>query len=193
MSCFGVGGAIAIADIVLWVERLRPKKAAARAHGPTSPDGDGPDGDVLMRGWIAALALAGVAALVAAEGCYGPSPEDGSFKCTPDLGGVCPAGLQCSAQGFCVRNAGADGGSAPLDLAGDQASPPQMRTCDDRVMAGAFSNLTALTAANTSADEGHIALDPTGTARGWCSSAATSSSPRRSRRVTPSRSARRRP
>jgi hypothetical protein len=117
-----------------------------------------------MRAWLIALACAGAAAFVAVEGCYGPNPADGAFKCTPDLGGVCPHGLVCSLQGYCVRDGNPDGGGAPLDLAGDQATVPKVLTCDDRVMAGAFANLTALAPANTSSDEGHIALDPTGSA-----------------------------
>jgi hypothetical protein len=35
---FGVGGALAVADIVLWVERLRPRKhAAPAAHATVTP------------------------------------------------------------------------------------------------------------------------------------------------------------
>jgi hypothetical protein len=102
--------------------------------------------------------------LALGQGCYRPEPADGAFTCSPDLGGLCPTGLVCSPQGFCVQSISHDGGASPLDLAGDQASAPHLRSCDERVQAGAFSNLTSLSAANTSADEEHLALDPSSTA-----------------------------
>ena len=117
-----------------------------------------------MRAWIvSALGVTAIAVAVA-QGCYRPDPVDGSFRCSPDLGGMCPSGFVCNLDGLCVHHAGTDGGGAPLDLSGDQATAPHVRSCDEKVAAGAFSNLTALTAANTAADEEHLALDPTGTA-----------------------------
>jgi hypothetical protein len=110
---------------------------------------------------VAAFAL--VAGIVVVS-CYRPEPSDGSFKCSLDLGGLCPGGFICSPAGLCVQTSVHDMGGAPLDLAGDQASAPVVRSCDDKIVAGAFSNFTALTALNTSADEEHLALDPSKTA-----------------------------
>jgi hypothetical protein len=105
-----------------------------------------------------------VAMLVFAASCYRPEPAPGSFRCSPDLGGLCPSGLLCSHEGVCVRAGDIDMGSLPLDLAGDQSALPFARTCDDQLQAGAFTNLTPLSAANTPADEEHLALDPSTTA-----------------------------
>jgi hypothetical protein len=115
-----------------------------------------------MRNWLVA-AFALMAGLVVVS-CYRPEPSDGAFTCSVDFGGLCPGGFVCSPQGLCIQTTGHDMGGAPLDLAGDQASPPVVRSCDDKIAAGAFSNLTALTALNTSADEEHLALDPSMTA-----------------------------
>ena len=117
-----------------------------------------------MRYLIGSLLLGLVVAVAANSGCYGPSTPDGAFTCSPDLGGACPAGLQCSPGGICVHALGKDMNGNPLDLAGDQAQPKLVRTCDDKILAGAFTGFTALTALNTAADEQHLALDITAAA-----------------------------
>ncbi len=93
--------------------------------------------------------------------CYRPEPAEGAFRCSLDLGGLCPGGMICSAQGLCIKPGSLDLGTQPLDLAGDQGSAPGTRSCDDRVSQGAFTGLTPLTALNTAADEEHLAWDPT--------------------------------
>jgi len=112
-----------------------------------------------MRYLIGSLLFAIVVAVAANSGCYGPSTPDGAFTCTPDLGGACPQGLQCSTGGICVHALGKDMDGNPLDLAGDQAQPVLARTCDDKILAGAFTGFTALAALNTAADEAHLAFD----------------------------------
>jgi hypothetical protein len=112
--------------------------------------------------WVGVVT--GALGVALGQGCYRPQPADSAFTCSPDLGGLCPAGLVCSPQGFCVQTITHDGGATALDLSGDQATVPHLRSCDERVQAGAFSNLTPLSPANTAADEEHIALDPSMTA-----------------------------
>ena len=98
---------------------------------------------------------------VSGAGCYRPEPAEGSFRCSPDLGGLCPSGMICGAQNLCIKPSSTDLGTQPLDLAGDLAAAPVKRSCEDRVSQGAFSNLKVLTALNTAADEEHLALGPT--------------------------------
>jgi hypothetical protein len=98
-------------------------------------------------------------------GCYGPHPEDRSFKCSAEAGSICPAGLTCDlASGYCVKAAaGIDAGARDLALPFDASlEQPGPRSCDDRVKAGAFSGLTNLTALNTAGDESSIALSSDG-------------------------------
>ena len=104
-------------------------------------------------------------ATVGAVACYNPNPQPGSFLCSSDLGSLCPNGLTCSPQGVCVRPDTLDLGRSPFDLAGDQSLVVEPRTCEQLVQQGAFTGLVPLTGANTAADEGHIAIDPTGTGR----------------------------
>jgi hypothetical protein len=105
-----------------------------------------------------------LACLLVLAGCYRPDPQDGSFRCSPDLGSLCPDGLICSSAGLCVRSLGQDLSGSALDLAADQGGPVGPRSCEERVRSGAFANLVPLMPANTAADEEHLALDPTGTA-----------------------------
>ena len=102
---------------------------------------------------------------VAVAGCYGPHPEDRSFKCSADEGALCPVGLSCDlVSGYCVKPVGpVDAGATDLALPFD-ASPgqPGPRSCDDRVKAGAFSGLTNLAALNTAGDEASLALSSDG-------------------------------
>ncbi len=108
---------------------------------------------------LAAYAL--IAALATTAACYRPETPESAFRCSPDLGGLCPGGMICSTAGLCITPGSVDMGKAPLDLAGDQASGPFERTCDDRVRQGAFTGLVALSAVNTTSDEAHLAYDAT--------------------------------
>lgn len=108
---------------------------------------------------VTVLASLGIAA------CYRPNPQGGSFTCSVDLGGLCPNGLICSPQGLCVEPRSLDMARVPFDLGGDLRPSVTPRTCEQLVAQGAFANLVPLATANTSDDEGHIALDPSGDGR----------------------------
>lgn len=106
-----------------------------------------------MRRLVFALAL---------TGCYTPHPQDGSWKCDVDHDYLCPDGLTCDrTNGLCVRQITPFDGGIDLSLP-DLASGPTVRSCDDKVAAGAFSNLTNLGAVNGSGDEHALALTPDG-------------------------------
>lgn len=114
-----------------------------------------------MRNYVyTALVVVALGSAALAVGCYNPDVKNGAFSCSMDLGNACPGGFVC-AGGLCVKPTAQDLSLTPLDLAGDQAVVQFVPTCDDFVAQGKFANLTALTAVNTAADEGHIALDTT--------------------------------
>ena len=103
----------------------------------------------------------GLAALFVA--CYSPNIQNGAWSCDPPDNFVCPTGFTCDRTTFtCVQAIITDGGVQDVLPSFDLKSGPEMRTCDQRVAAGAFSNLVSLGAINTSADEKSIALSPDG-------------------------------
>ena len=109
-------------------------------------------------GFSLALGLGGLIA----QACFSPDVKDGAFKCVAAEGFVCPEGLVCDQlAGLCVHalppDLGATDGPAVID-----STAPGPRTCDQRVQAGAFSNLANLGAVNTAGDERSLALTSDG-------------------------------
>jgi hypothetical protein len=110
-------------------------------------------GSAVLRRLVFTLALAG---------CYTPHPQDGSWKCDADNNYLCPDGLTCDRSSLlCVHTITPSDGGIDLSLP-DLASGPTVRSCDDKVAAGAFSNLTNLGAVNGSGDEHALAITPDG-------------------------------
>jgi hypothetical protein len=97
-------------------------------------------------------------------GCYSPHPVEGGFRCEVDQGLLCPEGLVCNrASGLCVTpQSSTDAGVNAIDFSLDAGIPLSPRSCDDRVRAGAFSNLTNLSVANTNQAETSLSLTPDG-------------------------------
>ena len=102
-------------------------------------------------------------ALVGAGGCDS-TPPDGAFTCIASEGYVCPAGQSCDiASGLCYRHAPEDMAITDATITFDFTAQPLMRTCDQLVQQGAFSNLTNLGAVNSAGDEHSLALSLDGT------------------------------
>jgi hypothetical protein len=121
----------------------------------------------------ASLVGAGVVAAAAlAVACYNPSIRDGAFQCTQDEGFLCPTGLTCDrSTGLCVQHLSTDAGVGDALPRFDFSGPPAPRSCDERVIAGAFSHLTTV---HLDANIGHsLALSPDGAQLYWYDGAGT--------------------
>jgi hypothetical protein len=110
------------------------------------------------------LRAAGLFTALVFAGCFSPDIKDGAYTCIEAEGFLCPEGLSClrakpdDKMGTCVAHAPADMAVYDATVTFDFTQQPQMRTCDERVRQGAFSNLTNLGAVNSAGDEHSLAL-----------------------------------
>jgi hypothetical protein len=105
------------------------------------------------------LLIASLAVTVTA-GCYRPDPADRAFKCDAANNDICPQGLHCDvASGFCVHTPSvADMTYSVMTFNNDASVTPGVRTCGQRVAAGALSAPTNLGAVNGAGDESGLAI-----------------------------------
>jgi hypothetical protein len=111
---------------------------------------------------VAALVVIVTASLGA--GCYRPDPADRAFKCDSANHDLCPQGLHCDvASGFCVHTPSiADMTYSVMNFNNDASVTSGVRTCGQRVAAGALSGLTNLGLVNGAGDESGLAVSNDG-------------------------------